>query len=141
MYSEQPWGRFFWRRGGRGVDWQTAKNTCEQEGAALPVPRDHSQNMFFYLNACGPAFSTEPTGNGCYGLIWLGINDEETEGTYVDNEGIPITWSNWHPIHDVDNLDASFIYGTHWPGVHTKWQFGRTTEQYGNFMCIKFLDV
>ena len=152
MYSEQSWGRFFWRRGG-GADWETAKNTCEQEGAVLPVPRDSGQSNFLFFNACGAAFSTEPNTIGCYGAIWLGINDEETEGTFVDNDGVPITWSNWHSEstercdtnnhtygNDCETLDAAFIYGRHWGGATTTWGKAQTTEQTAGFMCIKFLD-
>ena len=153
MYSERPrsWGRFFWRRGG-AADWQTAKNTCEQEGAELPVPRDYGQSHFMYQNACGPAFSTEPRTIGCYGIVWLGINDEENEGTFVDNDGVPITFSIWHTdnpdrcdnhqnnYRDCEILDAAFIYGRHDSGATTFWGKGHTTGQSGTFMCIKFLD-
>ena len=152
----QSWGRFFWRRGGiEWADWQTAKNECEQEGAELPVPRDSSQIYFIFMNACGPANSTEPntSNKGCYGSIWLGINDEENEGTYVDNAGVPINYSYWltdnpnrcdnnnHSYgYDCEALDASFMYGRHHSGATLRWGKARTTEQRNNFMCIKFLD-
>ena len=62
--------------------WRDGKSLCEQDGAALPVPLSDEENKFIAdLNY------HEDT--------WLGINDLETEGTFVDNDGKPITYSNW----------------------------------------------
>ena len=31
--------------------------------------------------------------------IWLGFNDVEQEGIFVDDEGLQMSWSNWK-VHD-----------------------------------------
>ena len=68
------------------MDWNSAKSTCEQDGAALLVPKSIEENNFF-------AFVEH---SGLNVKIWLGINDIDTEGEFVDSKGNPITFQNWN---------------------------------------------
>ena len=137
IYSEQTWGRFFYRMTGLGLNWHEAKSTCEQDGAVLPVPRDAAQNHFIWFNGCSGDIP-----RGCYGKIWIGVSDEDTEGTHVDMAGEPITWTNWLRSNGNDNsesLDAVYIWGRHWGGAAQRWGHGATSETH-NVMCIYHLD-
>ena len=138
IYSEQSWGRIFYAIPGIGLDWNNAKSYCEADGAVLPIPRDSAQNNFIFHNV--------------YGRVWTGINDVETEGSYVDNAGEPITWTNWwrtdclrdlrgDDTGDCEPRDAVFIYGRHWGwmGATKKWGHGETTES-ASVVCIKYLE-
>ena len=66
------------------MDWNSAKNTCEGDGAALLVPHSIEENNFF-------AFLLETREE-----VWLGINDIDIEGEFVDNDGKNITFQNWN---------------------------------------------
>ena len=80
--------------------WRDGKSLCERDGAALPVPLSDEENKFIAdLNY------HEDT--------WLGINDLETEGTFVDNDGKPITYSNWFSgePNDLYGEDIAHIWG------------------------------
>ena len=60
------------------------RDTCTQEGGMLPEPRSEEENDFL----------------GTLTSDWfaLGMNDEETHGTWVWNsDDSPVSWTNWHP--------------------------------------------
>ena len=82
------------------MKWRDAKSLCARDDATLPVPLSDEENTFIAnLNY------NEDT--------WLDINDIENEGTFVDNEGNPITYSNWHS-GEPNNLyeeDIAHIWG------------------------------
>ena len=61
-----------------------AKRACEEDGAELPVPRSDEENEYFATLRQYRTWS-----------IWLGINDVETEGVWVDNDGKRISYQNW----------------------------------------------
>ena len=91
MFYKNTYQRMLWRDG---------KSLCERDGAALPVPLSDEENKFIAdLNY------HEDT--------WLGINDLETEGTFVDNDGEPITYSNWYrgEPNDLYGEDIAHIWG------------------------------
>lgn len=81
--------------------WRDAKNLCAKDGAGLPVPLSDGENKFIAdLNY------HEDT--------WLGINDLETEGIFVDNDGNPISYSNWYANEPNDMYgeeDIAHIWG------------------------------
>lgn len=82
-YENQSFGSFFYKFYDR-MDWNSAKTTCEGDGASLLVPRSIEENNFF-------AFLIET-----HEEMWLGINDIEIEGEFVDNDGKNITFQNWN---------------------------------------------
>lgn len=88
--------------------WRDGKSLCERDGAALPVPLSDEENKFIAdLNY------HEDT--------WLGINDLETEGTFVDNDEKPITYSNWYrgEPNDLYGEDIAHIWGE--SGRYPQW--------------------
>ena len=136
VYSEQSWGRIFHAIPGLTTDYYSAKSKCEEDGAVLPIPRSPEENYFIFHNS--------------YGKVWTGINDQQTEGTYVDNDGEPITWTYWwrtdcrrdfDDTDDCETRDVVAIYGRHWNwmGATQKWSHADTTERH-NVVCIKYLD-
>ena len=59
------------------------RDTCLQLGGILPEPRTPGENQF--LNNMGTD------------TFLLGMNDRETEGTWVWNsDGTPVRWFNWY---------------------------------------------
>ena len=88
--------------------WRDGKSLCERDGAALPVPLSDEENKFIAdLNY------HEDT--------WLGINDLETEGTFVDNDKNPITYSNWYrgEPNNSNGEDIAHIWGH--PDKYPQW--------------------
>ena len=88
--------------------WRDGKSLCERDGATLPVPLSDEENKLIAdLNY------HEDT--------WLGINDLETEGTFVDNDENPITYSNWYrgEPNDSNGEDIAHIWGH--PDKYPQW--------------------
>jgi len=65
----------------------------------LPIPRDDDQNSFYY-NLVGKQREWD---------MWLGITDEVSEGTWMGDDGEPITWFNWR-----NKEPNNFQGGEHW---------------------------
>ena len=107
--------------------WRDAKSLCTKDGAGLPVPLSDEENKFIAdLNY------HEDT--------WLDINDLETEGTFVDNDGNPITYSNWYANepNDWGGEDIAHIWGR--ADIYPKWN-DENEATYGsgyikNVVCI-----
>ena len=78
------------------MTWYAAKSNCEKDGAELPVPRSDEENEYF---------ATLGQKNGQNRSIWLGINDLETEGVWVDNDGKRISYQNWR-YGEPNNVDG-----------------------------------
>ena len=107
--------------------WRDAKSLCTKDGAGLPVPLSDEENKFIAdLNY------HEDT--------WLGINDLETEGTFVDNDGNPITYSNWYANepNDWGGEDIAHIWGR--ADIYPRWN-DENEATYGsgyikNVVCV-----
>jgi hypothetical protein len=80
------------------LDWQAAKNSCDEIGGELAVPTTEAQNARV-LTACA---STPGGPGGNYGC-WIGA---PTTGA---------TWSNWAPGEPSGNGDCVWIYSTRDP--------------------------
>ena len=80
--------------------WRDGKRLCENDGAGLPVPRSDEENKFV-------------ADMNYHEDTWLGINDIAIEGTWVDNDGNPITYSNWDAgePNNSNNEDLAHIRG------------------------------
>ena len=71
------------------MNLNAAVQQCSDDGGALPVPRSDVENeciFALYENQQSHSFA------------WLGVNDEATEDTWVDNDGSELTflpWADW----------------------------------------------
>jgi len=104
-------GDFFFRRYTVGTGYEASRVRCENDGANLFIPENFAdlqfiaQEMPFYRN------------------VWLGINDIEEEGTFVRDDGLPLTYTNWDPeSDDPDNWNGvtSEFKGANAVGVLTR---------------------
>ena len=117
------------------VTWTEAKAYCEADGAQLPVPRSEQENRFFA--------NVRP-----YYDQWLGINDIEKEGEFVDLEGNPITYTLWRTGEkggptQPDNGWGERPFGEEdvvaiWSGKHAHWRkwFDRRIDEKARFVCV-----
>merc|ERR1711915_170901 len=134
VYSDNDWGKFFYKKLSRTMRWDTAKSTCAQDGAALPVPRNSVQNTF-WANLFGRNRD-----------LWLGINDKNHEGKYVDNDGKPLTWKYfyWNEPNNCGGYpcrdeDAVHIFGS-WSQAWPRWNDAEIRLQ-KNVACVYYLDL
>ena len=130
--SETKFGHVFYKKPANlYVTWAEAKAYCEADGAQLPVPRSEQENRFFA--------NVRP-----YYDQWLGINDIENEGEFVDLEGNPITYTLWRtgekggptqPDNGGRNGDEDVV--AIWAGRHAHWPkwFDRRTDEKAFVTC------
>ena len=67
--------------------WDVARATCLAHGYDLATVNDDAENT--YLQSA--AVSRVDTGYGW----WIGLNDRDTEGTFVWADGSPVTYTDW----------------------------------------------
>ena len=72
--------------------WFDAKNKCYEDGAngvqgELPSPRSYIENKWFVDKA-------DELGLGGF---WLGVNDEDEKGVWMNGYGMRQNYSNWAP--------------------------------------------
>ena len=106
--------------------WQDAKNFCARDGATLPVPLSDEENLFIA--------KMNPNQN-----TWLAINDKEKEGTFVDNDGNPITYSNWapgEPNNSHRGEDLAEIWAYRWPRWNDDSEATSGARYIKNVVCI-----
>lgn len=133
IYSQKPFGSFFYKVYDK-MDYTAAQNTCKQFGAVLPVPRSTEENEYF--GSLGHAHNSA----GIH--VWLGINDIANEGEFVDNDGLPISFSNWNTgVPDNTNGDehAVAMSITDVPSVDLKWNDIRETFTNAAPICVFYL--
>lgn len=67
--------------------YHDASEDCNAQGGVLSIPTSSNQNdqlRDYIRQSVGPDEQ-----------IWLGINDIVTEGTWIDQTGVTITYKNW----------------------------------------------
>ena len=72
-------------------------------GGRLPIPKNQAANK---------AFANASSGMKVWGS-WLGVTDTKTEGTWLDDEGDPLTFENWRKGEPNDygkGEDCAVIY-------------------------------
>ena len=97
-YADNSWGKSFYKIYSTATTYSAAKAQCESDGSFLPIPRSKAENDFIA--------SLIPNEQ-----IWLGINDIQQEGKYVDVHGSAIAYTNWASSQP-DNMggDEDFIH-------------------------------
>ena len=81
-------GDFFFRRILSGVGYVAARERCRGDGANLMIPENFADLQFIAQEI--------PYSRA----VWLGINDIEEEGTFVRDDGLPLTYTYWDPESD-----------------------------------------
>ncbi|XP_060097018.1 pulmonary surfactant-associated protein D-like [Heteronotia binoei] len=84
-HSTTARGKKFVTNGAEG-NYQVSKNTCSYFGLQMASPRDEEENKAVQTLAA-------KFGKKAY----LGMNDQETEGTFKHLNGDPMTYSKWAP--------------------------------------------
>jgi hypothetical protein len=126
-----------------------AEDQCKNDGdfLHLPVPRNEDENDFYYdLMASkiriGANFVSSTGG------MWLGITDEESEGTWYSLVGggyTAIGWSNWdsaYPNNVITNYAAMNLaenWGVLHRGKSKKWNMTPNKHQFV-YLCVGVFD-
>ena len=126
-----------------------AENQCKNDAdfLHLPVPRNEEENDFYYdLMASkiriGANFVSSTGG------MWLGITDEESEGTWYSLDGggyTAIGWSNWdsaYPNNVISNYAAMNLadsWGVLHKGKRKKWNI-TPNKHYFVYLCVGVFD-
>ena len=88
------------------ADWDTARNTCEQEGAYLAVP-----NFITEAKAISTIFANGGTISGAYNQNYalIGFHDQFKEGEYVTifNQRLPQAGYDMFPAGEPNNLGGA----------------------------------
>ncbi|XP_078695571.1 collectin-11-like [Branchiostoma floridae x Branchiostoma belcheri] len=66
-------------------NYTDAESACQAAGGHLPMPKDKATNDFLVKQ-----ISTKNLPG-----IYIGLTDLVTEGTFVWEDGTPLSWSNW----------------------------------------------
>lgn len=81
------------------VTWERANEICKQKGGHLVIINSKSENEYIQTLVNQS--------------IWLGINDKEKEGTWIDSLGNKVSYTNWD-TNQPDNCFALENYGELW---------------------------
>ena len=81
-YAEKSWGKSFYKIYSATKNYTDAKAQCESDGSFLAIPRSEAESDFIA--------DLIPNEH-----IWIGINDIEHEGRYMDVHGSHISYTNW----------------------------------------------
>ena len=126
-----------------------AADQCKNDGdfLHLPVPRNEDENDFYYDLMAGKirigANFVSSTGG-----MWLGITDEESEGTWYSLNGggyTAIGWSNWdsaYPNNVISNYAAMNLadsWGVLHKGKRKKWNI-TPNKHYFVYLCVGVFD-
>ena len=102
---------------------------CAADGAyKMPVITSQDENDLF------SAFMASQAPNN----IWLGINDEQTEDTWVDQDGNAITFTNFkYSNNDNTRNHARLLHDTNgnWNG---QWKYQNGDEP-GILLCMRIV--
>jgi len=112
-----------------GKNFDDASETCSTLGGKLPGPKTKAINDEIATEAMN-FISSSP--------YWLGINDAETDGTWVYNsDGQTIDWSNWEPgqPNGGSSENCAITSGRGDNFWHGKWQDLPCTYTYLYVIC------
>lgn len=80
------------------VYWTTARDICESFGGHIVVINSAEENEFIRQSINGSE-------------TWLGITEEESEGTWLWYNNEPVTYTNWDPGEPNGNSDYGYMHG------------------------------
>ncbi|CAH1239537.1 COLEC11 [Branchiostoma lanceolatum] len=94
-------------------NYTEAMSACQAAGGHLALPKDQATNVFLVNQLTRyPASASS---------AWFGLTDQVREGTFVWEDGTPLTgWSNWSPGQPDDSGSAEdcaeweAVYGYKW---------------------------
>jgi|GEM_PF-2709767 len=83
-------------------DWNAAEAFAVSLGGHLATINDEAENIFLVSAFAG-------------GETWIGLNDRDSEGTFVWTSGEPVTYTNWAPGEPSDSTgdeNAAYLHST-----------------------------
>ncbi len=105
------------------LDWATARDRCEKEGAHLAtiVSDQENQAVFDALRN-----RTGVDSWVWFGGFWIGVTDEAKEGSFVHVDSSPLRYGNWAPNQPdnaggVENCVESTFAGGLWNDLSCDW--------------------
>ena len=131
-FSENSRGNFFYKIYNTPRNYGDAKAQCESDGAFLAIPRSQAENDFF-------------AGLVPNQYIWIGIDYNEQEGSFVAVDGREISWTNWltgQPDGDTSQF-AVAIRGScngSCNGTYNGRWYDRTASMGSSFVCSIYIE-
>ena len=74
-----------------GLTWADAENEAVSLGGHLATINDQAENDWVWNTFSSQAFTISS-----FGGLWIGLNDEALEGTFVWTSGEPVSYTNWN---------------------------------------------
>ncbi|XP_072169955.1 alpha-N-acetylgalactosamine-specific lectin-like [Diadema setosum] len=93
MRCESLWtqyGDYCYRMFGAGKTWTAARDHCLNHGGNLASVHSEGENNFLY-ELWRSSVPTPTSG------FWFGLNDIDSEGTFVWSDGSPVDYTKWIP--------------------------------------------
>ncbi|XP_035697842.1 perlucin-like protein [Branchiostoma floridae] len=92
-------------------NYTDARSACQADGGHLAMPKDQATDAFLRNQ-----LTRYPSGS----IVWFGLTDLLQEGTFVWEDGTPLTgWDNWNPGQPDDSGSAEDC--AHWYSSSGKW--------------------
>ncbi|XP_063952038.1 C-type mannose receptor 2-like [Lytechinus pictus] len=108
--------------------WTNHRNICQSLGGDLASIRDRSEQAYIVT-----LLENEPYP------VWIGLNDQESEGLFTWSDGTPVLYTNWDRNEPNDNghsEDCIVMFGSNSgndPGV---WNDAECTQKYKSLCQI-----
>jgi len=105
-----------------GRSWAEALSTCEGFGYTLASITDSLENDFVSNTSADLGLDD----------VWIGLNDQEVEGTWVWVSGEEVEFTSWNAGEPSDTVGNENCVGAHWSGAN--WNDEACTEL-NEFVC------
>jgi len=91
-------GSAYYKRTAGDLTYHDAKALAESLGGTLPIITSQAENDYI---------TSVADGN-----VWLGLTDEANEGTFVWDDGTPLTYTNWNTGEPNNSNNEDFVLVT-----------------------------